>query len=151
MPRALPPSAPPRARADIVGVQLVDAAGGRASEVRVGDDLRLRIDIDAIDPVRDWRLGFAIANTFGQVALFSSSERLGIDPMRELRGRSTLEVSMDALALGPGAYTVSAALELREGGELSRMQEAVAFRVEGTGISTGLASTPLAATLRAAG
>ena len=33
--------------------------------------------------------------------------------------------------------------------ELARAQEAVAFRVEDTGISTGLAATPLAATLRA--
>lgn len=142
-------TAPPRARVDITGVELVDARGERASSVRPGDDLRLRIGVDAIDPIRDWRIGFAIANTFGQVALFSSSERLGIDPMLELRGPSTLEVAMDSLALGPGAYTISAALELRDGGELARAQEAVAFRVEETGISTGLAATPLAATLQA--
>lgn len=143
-------NAPAKARVEIPRVRLVDAHGAPTTGVEIGQDVQLEVEVDAIDSVRDWRLGIAIANTFGQVALYSSTERLGLDPMTELAGRSTLRFSMPSLSIGPGAYTVSAALEHRDGTELARAQEATAFRVADNGISTGLASTPLSVALQPA-
>lgn len=140
-------SAPPREHVELRSVRLLDTSGASVREAEIGDDVSLEVEIEAFDPVTDWRLGFAIANSFGQVAVYSSSERLGIDPATTLAGRSTIRFAMPSLSIGPGAYTVSAALERRDGTELARAQEAVAFRIAEHGQSTGLASTELRASL----
>ena len=132
----------PAERVTIDGVRLVDAAGRAISSVAAGSDVALEVDLTAHDPVESWRLGAAIANGFGQTALFTTTERLGLEDAR-LEGRSRVRFEMPDLHFGAGSYAASVSLEHRAGGEIARMQDAVTFQVDDDGASVGIARTAL--------
>ncbi|SFS14082.1 ABC-2 type transport system ATP-binding protein [Agrococcus baldri] len=129
-------------RVTIDAVRLVDEHGSTTRSVHAGSDVTLEVDLTAIDPIEDWRLGVSIANGFGQTALFTTTERLGLDPKR-LAGPARIRFAMPDLHLGAGSYVTSVSLERRSGGELARAQDAVTFQVDDDGASVGIARTAL--------
>ena len=136
----------PLERVTIDDVRLLDARERPATSVDAGSDVTLEIDLTAHDPVEDWRLGAALANGFGQTALFTTTERLGLEPER-LSGAVRVRFEMPDLHLGAGSYTASVSLEHLAGGEIARAQDALTFQVDADGASVGPARTPLRAAL----
>ncbi|WP_405217588.1 ABC transporter ATP-binding protein [Agrococcus sp. Ld7] len=132
----------PMERVTIDGVRMVDASGTEITTTQVGSDVALEVDLTAHDPVEHWRLGVALATGFGQLALFTTTQRLGIETGR-ISGPVRVRVEMPDLHLGTGEYTVSTAIEHIEGPELARADEALRIRVEGDGSSSGTARTTL--------
>ncbi|WP_347756273.1 ABC transporter ATP-binding protein [Agrococcus sp. ProA11] len=140
--------AAPIERVTIDGIRMVDDAGREITTTGVGADVALEVDLTAHDPVEDWRLGIALATGFGQLALFTTTQRLGVDTGR-INGPVRVRIDMPDLHLGAGEYTVSTAIEHTEGPELARADEALRIRVEGDGSSTGTARTTLSGALQA--
>ncbi|WP_072314211.1 ABC transporter ATP-binding protein [Agrococcus sp. Marseille-P2731] len=135
-------TAKPLERVTIDAVRMVDARGERTTAVDVGDDVALEVDLTAHDPVDDWRMGAALANGFGQTALFTTTERLGLDA-GTLRGSTRIRFEMPDLHLGAGSYAASISLEHRSGGELARVDDAATFQVSADDASVGPARTAL--------
>lgn len=145
---AEPPEAEPIARVSIDGIRMLDASGRVTSTARVGSDVAVEIDLTAHDPIEDWSLGVSFATGFGQLALFTTTRRLGVQTGR-VNGPVRLRIDMPDLHVGPGEYAVSAAVEQIEGPELARAHEALRIRIEGDGSATGPARTALIGSMQA--
>ena len=133
---------PPKERVTIERVALLGSEGRAADTVSAGDDVAIEIDVIAHDRLAEWRIGVSIASAFGQPAIFTTTQRLGIDT-GVIEGRARLRIDMPDLHLGAGEYLTTVAVERLAGGELARADEALRFRVKGDGRSTGTASTAL--------
>jgi ABC-2 type transport system ATP-binding protein len=92
---------------EIDRVEVLDADGGRVSELAEGASFRVRIHITMVRPVERWALGFSIDNAMGQMALASNTDVLGIrlDPLRASR---VIDLVVDGARLNPGSYYLNA-------------------------------------------
>jgi len=93
------------ARGSIDSVELLDADGGPVTEIGTGTDVVARIEVDLVEDVRDWMLGFALETPLGQRVYHVNSHQSGVSLIPG-KGRHTVEVRLPRLALGAGRYVV---------------------------------------------
>ena len=122
--------------ARVVAVQPLGPDGEPVRRLTVGDDLVLRVTVEADEPIGDWVLGVGIDLPTGQQVMGTNTAMLGID-LEPLRGRRTIDVRLGGLHLGEGDYHVHGAMALRDGPAFHRLGEAAGISVEGTGRTIG--------------
>lgn len=122
--------------ARVTSVQPLDAQGNPVQRLTVGDDLVLRVTVEADETLSDWVLGVGIDLPTGQQVMGTNTAMLGID-LAPVRGRRTIDVRLGSLALGEGEYHVHGALALRDQPAFHRLGEAAGIAVHGTGRTIG--------------
>ncbi|HEY0188609.1 MAG TPA: ABC transporter ATP-binding protein [Cellulomonas sp.] len=123
---------PPRAR--IVGVTATTPEG--AGEMRPGEDVVVRVRVQADQPLEDWVLGFGIDTPLGQ-SVFGTNTRLLDLRLPRVVGPATFEFRLPALALGEGSYTVHGAIAAKSGLEIHRLVEGARLVVVADGRTVG--------------
>lgn len=144
---ALEAARPPKKRVEIAAIRVLGTSGAPITRAAPGDDISVEVDIEAEDRVSAWRLGVSFANTFGQPALVTNTERLGIDGSQELHGSQRVLFRMPAFQMGEGDYRISAALEHLDRTELARMHEGAKLTMHGDGRYSGPTHTTVEARL----
>lgn len=126
----------PRTSATITSVHITDYSGASSDSIAPGDDLLLRVEVDAPDGLSDWVLGVGIDTPMGQVVLGTNTNLIGIQ-LPAITGRQVFEVCLPQLWIGEGQYTVHGAIALGTGVEIFRLPEAATFSVRSDGRTLG--------------
>ena len=127
-------------RARVLSVDVLDAGGGALMATKPGEDVVVRVRIEAVDEISDWILGVGIDSQLGQVVYGTNTRLLGI-PMPTFRGERVFEVRLPRLWLGEGQYSVHGAIAEPSGVEIDRLPDAATFSVESDGQSIGYIHT----------
>ncbi|MGY5885430.1 ABC transporter ATP-binding protein [Modestobacter lacusdianchii] len=123
-------------RARVVAVQALDPAGRPTRVHAPGQDLLIRVTVEADEPLTDWVLGIGIDSHTGQ-GVFGTNTQLLDTPLAPLVGRGTYDIRLSGLSLGEGDYHLHGALALWNGATFQRLSEAASLSVEGAGRSIG--------------
>ncbi len=127
-------------------VELVGADGLPATRIATGDPLTIRVHTDALRAIERWELGFSIDTPLGQMVLASNTELLEVT-LAPIDGPYVVDLTIDAVNLGPGQYYVNAnAAGVSEPSSHGLMQASL-FTVVGDSRTIGTVS----ATIRLAG
>lgn len=93
----------------ITQLRFTDESGQSATHFAFGQPIRLRLAIQAKEPIRNFVVGFSINSTDGQV--IACSNHYDTLPVNELpAGRHVFEVLIDNIWLSPDSYTVTVAI-----------------------------------------
>ena len=125
-----------KTRASVVAAEVCDGSGNPLHTVKPGDDVGIRVTIDATEPIQDWILGVSIANPLGQLAYGTNTRLMGVR-MPTFTGMRRFIVSLPNLQLGEGMYTIQAAVAEQSGVEIDRLSDAATLTVEADGQSIG--------------
>jgi ABC-2 type transport system ATP-binding protein len=124
-------------------VAVVAADGRPATTFSTGDDIAVEIAFDAGEPLEGWNCAMQISNPFGQLVLFTSSDRIG-PGAPPVEGPARYRFSLPKAQIGPGEYAVTIAVYNRAETELLRMQDAARFKVEAGARTAGPVATRVA-------
>jgi ABC-2 type transport system ATP-binding protein len=124
------------ATARVVAVQPLTDDGRPVTELTPGDDLVLRVTVEADEPLGDWVLGIGIDSPTGQPVFGTNTQLLGI-PLEDLHGRRTVDVRLRRVSLGEGQYFVHGAMAQWSGPTFAKLSQAARLEVPGTGRSVG--------------
>lgn len=122
--------------ARVVSVQPLDADGRPVRQHQPGDDLVLRVTVQADELLQDWVLGVGIDSPTGQVVFGTNTQLLGTH-LEPLIGQRTIDVRLAGLHLGEGDYHVHGALAQWSGPTFNQLSQAASLSVEGAGRSIG--------------
>jgi ABC-2 type transport system ATP-binding protein len=92
-------------RGTIDSVELLDTAGRPLTEIAAGDDVVARVEVDLVEDVREWMMGFALETPLGQRVYHVNSYQSGVQLVPG-KGRHTVEFRLPRLQLGAGRYVV---------------------------------------------
>ena len=120
----------------MVAVQAFDSAARPILHHVPGDDLILRVTVQADETLSDWVLGVGIDSPTGQQVFGTNTQLLGTK-LEPLTGRATFDVRLSGLLLGEGDYHLHGALAQWDGPTFNQLSEAASISVEGTGRSIG--------------
>lgn len=126
-----------RRDAHVVSVQVLDSHGAITEVLPDDGRLRLRVVVEAREPLDDWILGVGVDTPTGQGLYGTNTKLLGI-PLERLDGRRTFDVVLDDVRIGGGEYYVHAAIATEWGVELHRLPEAASLHVPADGRSVGV-------------
>ncbi len=126
----------PAQRARVLSVEAFDSAGQPVRTHRLGEDLVVRVTVEADEPLSDWVVGIGIDTPTGQQVFGTNTQLLGM-PMEPLVGRRRVDVRLSELFLGEGDYHLHGALAEWSGPTFHRMSEAASLSVEGSRRSIG--------------
>jgi ABC-2 type transport system ATP-binding protein len=127
-------------RARVVRVDVLDTAGQPLKATKPGEDVSIRVRVEATDRLEDWILGVGIDSPLGHVVYGTNTRLLGV-PMPPLLGEGVFEVRLPRLWLGEGQYSVHGAIAERSGVQVHRLIDAATFTVESDGHSIGYLHT----------
>ncbi|MDQ4215379.1 ABC transporter ATP-binding protein [Microbacterium capsulatum] len=93
----------------VTDVELLDSEGTVSNHVAQGDELTIRLHVEAVEDVAEWTIGFGIDTPNGQMVLGTSSDRLREDlsPLRAGENRH-VDFRIRTVALGVGEYYINA-------------------------------------------
>jgi ABC-type polysaccharide/polyol phosphate transport system ATPase subunit len=122
---------------------IVDASGARVNSVEHGEEIRIRIDIEAREDFEALAVGFLLVNGDG-VAVCQLRAPIGGEPPPPIRAGERLRVETTVEnVLGPGHYFVHCGINrLLEGGVALDVPSATDFVVFGSPHDRGLVSLP---------
>ena len=127
-------------RARVVRVDVLDTAGQPLKATKPGEDVSIRVRVEATDRLEDWILGVGIDSPLGHVVYGTNTRLLGV-PMPPLLGDGVFEVRLPHLWLGEGQYSVHGAIAEGSGVQVHRLIDAATFSVESDGHSIGYLHT----------
>ena len=128
-------AAPEQLSAEVTNVEI--RHGDReVTTVRAGDEIVVRVSINAHDRLDDWILGFGIETATGQNIYGTNSKLLGVS-LPPVLGVASFDFAIPATQVGEGPYTVHAALASQSGAEIHRLREAACLAVTADGQETG--------------
>jgi ABC-2 type transport system ATP-binding protein len=122
--------------ARVLSVQPLTADGRPVSRHAPGEDLVVRVTVEADGPLEDWVLGIGIDSPTGQPVFGTNTQLLGT-PLETLTGRRTVDVLLSRVYLGEGQYFLHGALAQWDGPTFARLNQAATLDVEGAGRSIG--------------
>jgi ABC-2 type transport system ATP-binding protein len=123
--------------ARVLGVELVDADGGSVTEIRSGESLRVRVSVQASEPLEDAVVGIGVDTPSGQNLYGTNTQYLGT-PLPPLHGTHVVEFGLEDLYLGGGQYHVHGSLGVWSGPELHRLPGAASLNVPSDGHAIGV-------------
>lgn len=126
----------PGASSRVLEVRPLDGAGRPVTHLTPGEDLVLRVTVEADEPLEDWVLGVGIDSPTGQVVFGTNTQLQGV-PMDTLQGRRTIDVRLSGLFLGEGQYHLHGALAQWNGPTFAQLSQAATVEVAGEGRSIG--------------
>lgn len=115
-------------QAEIEAVRLLDEAGSERYHFRSGEEVVIELVCRAREPLADYVFGVALATPRGVECWGTNTHLEGYRPDR-LDGRVTARVRCPALRLGPGEYTLDAAVHARDGAPYDYRRRVLAFSV----------------------
>jgi ABC-2 type transport system ATP-binding protein len=123
--------------ARVIAVQPLDGAGNPVVEHVPGEELVLRVTVEADEPLRDWVVGIGIETPTGQGIFGTNTELIGVrlDPL--LSGHRSVDIRLGGIRLGEGDYLVSGALAYWAGATFHQLSHAARLSVAGHGRSVG--------------
>ena len=122
---------------------VVDVPEGREPDTFTpGDDIRVRVTVQADEPLADWVLGIGIDSQLGQVVMGTNTRLLGIQ-LPSVTGTENFAFTLSHLQLGEGTYFVHGAIALLNGRELHRLSEAATVFVHSDGRVVGYVNADL--------
>jgi ABC-type polysaccharide/polyol phosphate transport system ATPase subunit len=127
-------------RARILGAATCDSAGQPLMSMKPGEDIGVRVTVDAAEPMRDCMLGIAIMSSLGQLVYGTNTKLMGVQ-LPNFTGKRSFVIELPSLWLGEGSYTIQAAVAERSGVEIDRMNDAAVLTVESDGRSVGFIHT----------
>jgi ABC-2 type transport system ATP-binding protein len=101
-----------------------------------GEDLVLRVTVEADEPLEDWVLGVGIDTPTGQHIFGTNTQLMGLH-MEPLVGRRQIDVGLSGLRLGEGQYHVHGALAEWDGPAFTVLNQAARLEIEGRGWAVG--------------
>jgi ABC-2 type transport system ATP-binding protein len=128
-------SAPERLPAEVTKVE-IRRGDHEVTTVRAGDEIVVRVSVDAHERLEDWILGFGIETATGQSIYGTNSKLLGVS-LPPVLGAASFDFVIPATQVGEGPYTVHAALAFQSGAEIHRLREAARLAVTADGQETG--------------
>jgi ABC-2 type transport system ATP-binding protein len=125
------------ASARVIAVQPLDGAGNPVREHVPGQELVLRVTVEAQEPLKDWVVGIGIETPTGQVVFGTNTQLIGVplDPLPV--GHRSVDVRLGGVRLGEGDYHVSGALAYWSGATFHQLSQAASLSVRGIGRSIG--------------
>ena len=122
--------------ARVLAVQPLTGDGRPVDRHVPGEDLVVRVTVEADEPLEDWVLGIGIDSPTGQPIFGTNTQLLGM-PLETLTGRRTVDVRLSRVYLGEGQYFLHGALAQWDGPAFARLSQAAKLDVEGDGRSIG--------------
>ncbi|OJV59757.1 MAG: ABC transporter ATP-binding protein [Cellulomonas sp. 73-145] len=113
-----------------------DRTGEQVTEVRTGDSIRVRVQVEPEGSLSDWVLGVGLQTAMGTTVFGTNTQLLDVETPR-LDGPAMFDFRLPDINLGEGLYTVRADLVGRDGHEIHRVLEATSLQVQGDGRSQG--------------
>ncbi|WP_051515780.1 ABC transporter ATP-binding protein [Candidatus Blastococcus massiliensis] len=124
------------AGAKVLSIQPTGPDGRPVQQLVPGEDLLLRVTVEADKPLDDWIVGVGIDTPTGQQVFGTNTQLLGVR-MDRLVGRRTIDIRLAGLALGEGDYHVHGALAHWNGPAFTKLSEGASLSVEGPRRSIG--------------
>jgi ABC-2 type transport system ATP-binding protein len=91
---------------EIRSVEILGAGGKDIAQLRAGDDVNLRVDVEMLRPIERWAIGFSVDSSLGQIALASNTDMLDID-LAPLTASRDVSISFTTDGLSPGRYSIN--------------------------------------------
>lgn len=123
-------------RATVAGVKLLDTSGRPRAEIKPGDDIVVRVEVNATEQLTDWILGVGIDTPLGLVVYGTNSKLLGVS-MPPLLGRRTFDITLRSVWLREGQYSIHGAIAEGSGVEVDRLADAATLAVRGDNTAIG--------------
>jgi ABC-2 type transport system ATP-binding protein len=135
--RSTTQDAPPPTKARVTAVSLTShgVTSDRLS-IKPGDEIVMRVRVHADEPLSEWILGVAINTPLGQ-SVFGTNTKLMSITLPRVNGEAEFQFRLPRVELGEGAYSVDAAISLKNGLEVHRLVEGARIVVEAAGRSVG--------------
>jgi ABC-2 type transport system ATP-binding protein len=108
-----------------------------------GTALEVLVEIESRGPVRDISVGMSLETPLGQLVIGTNTERLRV-AIPLVNGRLTVRFSLTGMRLAGGRYSLQAAVESAEGGEVARLRQAETFVVEPVQVLVGIVAADVA-------
>jgi ABC-2 type transport system ATP-binding protein len=108
-----------------------------------GTALEVLVEIESRGPVRDISVGMSLETPLGQLVIGTNTERLRV-AIPLVNGRLTVRFSLTGMRLAGGRYSLQAAVESAEGGEVARLRQAETFVVEPVQALVGIVAADVA-------
>jgi ABC-2 type transport system ATP-binding protein len=128
-------AAPPEAK--VTAVRLLTSADAPLTELALGDELRVQVDVEATTRLEDWVLGIGIDTAAGQTVYGTNTQMLGVR-LPTLTGHGTYEFRLRHLSPGAGDFTVHSAVARWSGPQIHHLPQATTFAVQGGGRTIGV-------------
>ncbi|WP_324650842.1 ABC transporter ATP-binding protein [Georgenia sp. H159] len=113
---------------------------GAPLSLRPGDDLSITGSISVPEPLAGWTLGASIETPLGQV-IFATDTRLLEQDLPTVDGTATFTITLPALQIAQGDYSVNVALRDASGRDVDRAARAAHFTVVTEGRTVGYLHT----------
>ena len=119
--------------AQVASIELAtDGAASTLASMNPGEDLFVRIRVEAKDALADWNLGIAFNTPLGQMVLATNAKLMGVKLPR-VANDVTVQFKFPRLLLGEGDYSVDAAISLDGLTEVHRLSEGAHLVVTSSG------------------
>jgi ABC-2 type transport system ATP-binding protein len=128
-------TAPPEGK--VTAVRLLTADDAPLTDIALGDELRVQVDVEATSTLEDWVLGIGIDTAAGQHVYGTNTQMLGVR-LPDLAGRGTYEFRLRHLSPGAGDFVVHSAVARWSGPEIHHLPHGARLVVHGDGRSIGL-------------
>jgi ABC-2 type transport system ATP-binding protein len=122
--------------ARVLSVEALDTTGRPVQQHSPGDDLVVRVTVQADELLSDWWVGMGISLPTGQEVMSSTTKLLHL-PLAPLLGEQTVDFRLTGLHLGEGDYHLAGGVATWEGRVLHLLKEAASLSVEGSGRTVG--------------
>jgi ABC-2 type transport system ATP-binding protein len=121
----------------VTAVRLLTADDAPLTDIALGDELRVQVDVEATSSLEDWVLGIGIDTAAGQHVYGTNTQMLGVR-LPALAGRGTYEFRLRHLSPGAGDFVVHSAVARWSGPEIHHLPHGAKLVVRGDGRSIGL-------------
>lgn len=125
------------ARGTIASVSLLHSDGSAVTELHPGDTLVARVDVDLVEQIDRWMMGFALETPLGQRVYHVNSETSGVRLVPG-KGRHTVEFRLPDLRLGTGRYVARVGIAEVNGEMIDLQPQAAEFDVVSGSLGNGL-------------
>lgn len=124
-------------RGTIASVELQTTSGTPLTEMRSGEDVVARVEVDLTEPIESWMVGLALETPLGQRVFHVNSHTSGVDLVPG-KGRHVVEYRLPALQLGAGRYVVRVGVAEVNGEMIDLQPQAALLDVVSGNLGNGL-------------
>jgi ABC-2 type transport system ATP-binding protein len=135
------------ALAKVRAVEMISgSSSGAAISLRPGDDLTLRVLVDAEEPLERWNLSVGIEDLLGRAVLGTDADKVGLR-LPPTTGERVVDFQLRDLGIGAGEYSINATLSDGEGREAHKLIDAGVLTVVDDATTAGPAFARATATI----
>ena len=127
--------------ASIDSARLLDAGGRPAGRLRSGEPAVLEMTVRAAEALQDFVFGFRIVTVAGTVVFATNTALEGLRSER-FEGQARVALTIPALDLAPGPYTLDAAVHAKDGAPYDYRRDVLRFEVTSGRAGAGIWSPP---------